>query len=242
MLQEWNKSIENYLNMLKLSIIIPVFNEKKTILEILKRIEAVELPNLEKEIIIIDDCSTDGSKEILKTLENKYQILYHINNQGKGAALRTGFKQATGDFLIIQDADLEYNPQEYLRLLEPIIQNKADIVYGSRNLKDNPRFKKTYYWGVIFISWLTNLLYGSKLTDVYTCYKVFKTPVLKNLDLKSNGFEFEAEVTTKALNKKYRILEIPINYCPRSFAEGKKINWKDGLAAVWHIIRFNLFQ
>ena len=224
--------------MFKLSIIIPVYNEEKTILEILERVEAVELPNLEKEIIIIDDCSTDGSKEILKTLEQKYKILYHPNNQGKGAALRTGFQQTWGDFLIIQDADLEYNPQEYPRLLEPIIQNKTDIVYGSRNLKDNPRFKRSYYWGVRLISWLTNVLYGSNLTDVYTCYKVFKTPLLKNLDLESNGFEFEEEVTIKALKKKYRILEIPISYFPRSLEEGKKIGWLDGLKAILTIIRY----
>lgn len=133
--------------MLKLSIIIPVYNEKETILEILKRVEDVRLFDFEKEIVIIDDYSNDGTKEILKTLEKKYKVFYHDKNQGKGAALRTGFKQAIGDFAIIQDADLEYSPSEYLRLLEPIIQNKADIVYGSRNLKRNPRFKKSYYWG-----------------------------------------------------------------------------------------------
>ncbi len=226
--------------MFKLSIVIPVYNERKTILEILKRVEAVQLPNLEKEIIIIDDGSRDGSREILKRLEQKYKILYQANNQGKGAALRTSFQQAKGDFLIIQDADLEYSPQEYPQLLEPLIQNKADIVYGSRNLKDNPRFKKSYYWGVRFISWLTNILYGSNLTDVYTCYKVFKTPILKNLDLESNGFEFEEEVTIKALKKKYRILEIPINYFPRSFKEGKKINWLDGVKAILIMIKYKI--
>jgi len=224
--------------MFKLSIVIPVYNEEKTILEILKRVEVVKLPNLEKEIIIIDDGSTDGTKEILKTLKQRYQILEHSHNQGKGAALRTGFKQATGDFLIIQDADLEYSPQEYPRLLELIIQNKADIVYGSRNLKDNPRFKKSYYWGVRLISWLTNVLYGSNLTDVYTCYKVFKRSILKNVDTVSNGFEFEEEVTIKALKKKYRILEIPINYFPRNVEEGKKINWLDGIKAILTIIKY----
>jgi len=224
--------------MFKLSIVIPVYNEEKTILEILKRVEAVKLPDLEKEIIIIDDGSRDGSREILKSLEQKYKILYHANNQGKGAALRTGFQQAKGDFLIIQDADLEYNPQEYHQLLEPIIQNKADIVYGSRNLKDNPRFKKSYYWGVRLISWLTNVLYGSNLTDVYTCYKVFKTPLLQDLELKSKGFEFEQEVTIKALKKKYRILEMPINYIPRSVKEGKKINWFDGVKAILTIVKY----
>ena len=224
--------------MFKLSIIIPVYNEKKTILEILKRVEAVELADLEKEIIIIDDGSRDGTKEILKGLEQKYKILYHTNNQGKGAALRTGFQQASGDFLIIQDADLEYSPEEYPQLLKPLIQSKADIVYGSRNLKYNPRFKKSYYWGVRFISWLTNILCGSNLTDVYTCYKVFKVPLLKDLDLQSKGFEFEQEVTVKALKKKYRILEISINYFPRSFKEGKKINWLDGVKAILTIIKY----
>jgi len=224
--------------MFKLSIIIPVYNEEKTILEILKRVESVKLTNFEKEIIVVDDGSTDGTKKILKTSEQRYQILEHSHNQGKGAALRAGFKQATGDFLIIQDADLEYNPQEYFQLLEPLIKNKADIVYGSRNLKNNPRFKKSYYWGVRLISWLTNILYGSNLTDVYTCYKVFKTPILKNLDLESNGFEFEEEVTIKALKKKFRILEIPINYFPRSFKEGKKISWLDGVKAILTMIKY----
>lgn len=224
--------------MLKLSIIIPVYNEEKTILEILKRIEAVELPNLEKKIIIVDDGSIDGTKEILKSFEGKYKIFYQANNQGKGAALRMGFKQASGDFLIIQDADLEYNPREYPQLLEPLIQNRADIVYGSRNLKDNPRFKKSYHWGVRFISWLISIIYGSNLTDTYTCYKVFKTPLLKNLDLVSNGFEFEAEVTIKALKKKYRILEVPISYSPRNVEEGKKINWLDGIKAILTIIKY----
>ena len=225
--------------MFKLSIVIPVYNERKTILEILRRVEEAELPGLEKEIIIIDDGSIDGSREILKSLEQKYQILYHDNNQGKGAALRTGFQQAKGDFLIIQDADLEYSPQEYYCLLEPIIQNKADIVYGSRNLKDNPRFKKSYYWGGRIISWLINIIYGSNLTDTYTCYKVFKTPLLKNLDLVSNGFEFEVEVTIKALKKKYRILEVPISYSPRNVEEGKKINWLDGIKAILAIIKYS---
>jgi len=225
--------------MKKLSIIIPVYNEKDTILEILKRVENVDIP-FKKEIIIIDDCSVDGTKEILKKLEGQYKILYHSKNQGKGAVLRTGFKQANGDFTLIQDADLEYDPQEYHQLLKPLIQNKADIVYGSRNLKDNPRFKKSYYWGVLFISWLTNILYGSKLTDVYTCYKVFKTPILKEMDLKSNGFEFEEEVTVKALKKKYRILEVPVSYCPRSFIEGKKINWRDGIKAILVMIKYRI--
>lgn len=224
--------------MFKLSIIIPVYNEEKTLLEVLKRIELAELPDFEKEIIIIDDYSTDNSRKILKGLKNDYQILYHAENLGKGAALRTGFDQASGDFLIVQDADLEYHPREYPRLLEPLVENKADIIYGSRNLKSNPRFKKRYYWGVVFISWLTNLFYRSNLTDVYTCYKVFKRPLLERLDLKSNGFEIEEEITAKALKANYRILEIPIDYCPRNIEEGKKINCFDGLKAILAIIKY----
>jgi len=224
--------------MSKLSIIIPIFNERETILEILRQVENVKLNDFQKEIILIDDGSTDGTKEILGTLSNRYKILYHSKNQGKGAACRTGFRQATGDYLIIQDADLEYSPQEYPQLLQPLIENRADIVYGSRNLKDNPRFKKTYYWGVLLISWLTNLCFDSHLTDVYTCYKVFKAPLLKNLDLESNGFEIEQEITTKVLKKKYRILEVPIKYQPRSFQEGKKINWLDGIKAILTLIKY----
>ena len=226
--------------MKKLSIIIPVYNEENTILEILKRVEAIEL-SLEKEIIIIDDGSTDGTKDLLKNLDqNKYKVIFQDKNQGKGAALRTGFKQATSDFMIIQDADLEYNPQEFPKLLKPIIQNKADVVYGSRNLKDNPRFKKSYYWGVLLISWLNNILYGSKLTDTYTCYKVFRASVLKDLNLESNGFEIEAELTAKLLKKKYRILEIPIDYSPRNVEEGKKINWLDGVKAILTMIKYKI--
>ncbi len=223
---------------MKLSIIIPIYNEKKTLLEILKQIENVNLGDVEKEIILIDDCSNDGTRDILKNLEDKYKVFYHKKNQGKGAALRTGFKQATGDILIIQDADLEYNPQEYPKLLEPLLKDEADIVYGSRNLKKNPRFSKLFYCGGLFLSFLNNFLYGSRLTDTYTCYKVFKSSVLKNLPTKSNGFEFEAEITAKALKKRYRIKEVAINYSPRSFIEGKKINWRDAIKGIWTIIKY----
>lgn len=223
---------------MKLSIVIPVYNEEKTLLEILKRIEKVNINDIEKEIILIDDFSTDNTKQILKKLENKYKVFYHKKNQGKGAALRTGFKNATGDFIIIQDADLEYNPQEYTKMLELLIKNKADIIYGSRNLKKNPRSKKTYYWGVLFLAFLNNILFKSKLTDTYTCYKMFKKDVLNDLSTKSNGFEWEAEITAKALKKGYKIKEIPIDYSPRSFKQGKKINWKDGIKGVYTIIKY----
>lgn len=223
---------------MKLSVIIPIYNEKKTLLKILKQIENVNLGDVKKEIILIDDCSNDGTKDILKNLEDKYEVFYHKENQGKGAALRTGFKQATGDFIIIQDADLEYNPQEYPKLLEPLLKDEADIVYGSRNLKKNPRFSKLFYCGGLFLSFLNNLFYGSHLTDTYTCYKIFKENVLKTIKTESNGFEFEAEITAKALKKRYRIREVAINYSPRSFTEGKKINWKDAIRGIWTIIKY----
>lgn len=223
---------------MKLSIIIPIYNEKKTLFEILKKVESVKLDNIDKEIILVDDCSIDGTKDILEKFESKYKVFYHKQNQGKGAALRTGFSQAVGDFIIIQDADLEYNPQEYSKLLEPLLKDEADIVYGSRNLKRNPRFKKTYYWGGLFLSFLNNIFYRSHLKDTYTCYKMFKNSVLKNLETKSNGFEFEAEITAKALKKGYRIKEVAINYYPRSFEEGKKIRWRDGLKGIWTIIKY----
>lgn len=223
--------------MKKLSIIIPVYNEKVTILETLRQVELIELPGIEKEIIIIDDGSNDGTGEILKNLENNYRVFYHSENKGKGAAIRIGFDQASGEIVIIQDADLEYSPKEYPGLLQPIIENKADIVYGSRELKDNLRFSWSYHWGARVITWLINFLYGSKLTDAYTCYKVFRTSFLKEFRLKSDGFEIEAELTIRALQNNCQIKEISISYFPRSVKEGKKINWRDGLKGVLFVIR-----
>jgi len=222
--------------MKRLSVIIPVYNEQATILEVLKRVEAIELPGIEKEIIIIDDGSNDGTRKILKNLENNYRVFYHPENKGKGAALQIGFKKATGELVIIQDADLEYTPAEYSNLFRPIIANQADVVYGSRELRDNPRFSQSYRWGVKFITWLINLFYGSQLTDAYTGYKVFKRDSLKEFRLKSDGFEIEAELTIRALQNNCRIKEIPISYFPRSAQEGKKINWRDGLKGVLFII------
>lgn len=224
--------------MKKVSIIIPIYNEKETLSKILQEVEKASTLGLTKELILIDDGSSDGTREILKSLEKKYRVFYQSENQGKGAALRIGFQKATGDIILIQDADLEYHPKEYPQLLRPILENKVDIVYGSRNLKYNPRSQKSYYWGGKLISWLTNFFYGSHLTDVYTCYKVFKTEILKEMELDSNGFEFEAEVTIKALKKNYKILEVPIDYFPRSFREGKKIKPKDGFIALWKIIKY----
>lgn len=228
--------------MRKISIVIPIYNERETLLKILEKVERADTLGLEKEIILVDDGSKDGTRDILKTLESKYRVIYHSKNQGKGGALRTGFGYAKGDIILIQDADLEYNPEEYPKLIQPILENRADAVYGSRNLKNNPRFRKSYYWGGILISWLTNLLYGSNLTDVCTCYKAFKAPVLKSFQLKSNGFDFDVEVTAKALKKKYKIIEVPINYYPRKIEEGKKIRPRDGLIAIWKILKYRLCQ
>ncbi|MBI2042729.1 MAG: glycosyltransferase family 2 protein, partial [Candidatus Nealsonbacteria bacterium] len=167
--------------MQKISIIIPVYNERKTLEEIIAKVEAAPVLGLDKEIVLVDDGSTDGTRDILRKFEARHHIVYHQKNQGKGAALRTGFMEATGDIVLIQDADFEYDPGEFPKLLQPILENKADIVYGSRNLQRNPRFRRSYYWGSIIISKMTNLFYGCHLTDVYTCYKAFKTPILKKM-------------------------------------------------------------
>jgi glycosyltransferase involved in cell wall biosynthesis len=227
---------------MKLSIIIPVFNEKKTILEILKKIEKVNLANLnfEKEIIIVDDGSTDGTREILENLKEKYKIVFHDKNQGKGMAIRTALERVSGDFVIIQDADLEYDPQNYLKLLKFALENKAEVVYGSRRL--NPQNKQYsdpfFFLGGIVLSWLANFLYNIKITDEPTCYKLFKTETLKSIPLKCQRFEFCPEVTAKIAKRKIKIYEVPISYYPRHKKEGKKINWRDGFQAIWTLIKY----
>ena len=229
---------------MKLSIIVPVYNEEKTIEEIIRRIEAVSLP-LEKEIILVEDGSTDGTREILKDLEKKYLVIYHPENYGKGQAIRSGLEEAKGDIILIQDADLEYSPKDYPELLRPILENKTEVVFGSRYLRKNykiPNAYFLYYLGNKLTNWLLNLLYGSKLTDPWTCYKVFKGGVLKDLDLKSNCFEIEIEMTVKTLKKKYKILEVPVDYLPRKIKEGKKIRWwRDGFKGLFTIIKYRIF-
>lgn len=229
--------------MKKLSIIIPVFNEKNTILEILDRVEKSELPNnLEKEIIIIDDFSTDGTRELLKDLSGKYKIIYQEKNFGKGAAVKSGFKEAGGDIIIIQDADLEYNPEEYKKLLEPILKGEASVVYGSRFAEKHKPKYQLFYWGNIFLSFLFSILYGQKVSDMETCYKVFKKEVLRGVEIKSNRFNFEPEITAKIIKAGYRIKEIPISYASRSFSEGKKIGWHDGVSAIYALIKYRFFN
>jgi len=232
--------------MSKLSIIIPIYNEKNTISELLSRVEKVNIGPIKKEIIIVDDCSTDGTREILKGIENKYRVLYQSKNQGKGAALRVGFKEATGDIILIQDADLEYDPDEYFKLIKLIIDNEADVVYGSRFTGIGPH-RVLFYWhnlGNRFLTTLSNIFTNLNLTDMETCYKVFKKKVINEIlpKLKSNRFGFEPEITARIARANYRVYEVGISYHGRTYKEGKKINWKDGIKAFFSIIYFNLFS
>ncbi len=230
---------------MKLSIIVPVYNEKNTIHEILKRVEDVRLPDIEKEIIIVDDGSSDGTRDVLKTLEQKYRVVYHPQNMGKGMALRTGFAQAQGEIILVQDADLEYNPQNYPALLKPILNNEADVVYGSRFL--NRKFHHVFFLSELankFLTWFSNVLTGFRLTDMWTGYKVFSKAAIKEIlpHLTAKRFEIEPELTAWISKKKYRIHEVPLSFMGenRTLAEGKKITWQDGLYSLWHMIRFNL--
>jgi len=223
-----------------ISIIIPVFNEKKTVEEIIHRVKAVPF---NKEIIIVDDGSSDGTKEILKKIVDPLiNIFYHKKNYGKGRAVRTGLEKASGDIILIQDADLEYNPREYPQLLKPILENKAEVVYGSRFRGEG---KSMFFWHAVgnnFLTFVTNLLYNTTLTDMETCYKVMKKEVLEGVTLKSNKFNIEPELTAKILKKRYRIYEVPISYAGREYSEGKKITWRDGLIALWTLIKYRFFN
>ena len=231
---------------MKLSVVIPVYNEVNTIHALLNAVNAVEIFGLEKEIVIVDDFSTDGTRDVLKKLNpSNYRIFYQEKNQGKGAAIRRGFAEATSDFIIIQDADLEYNPQEYKFLLEPLLEGKADVVYGSRFVGDRPH-RVLFFWHYVgnkLLTILSNMFTGINLTDMETCYKAFTKEALQKIlpTLKSNRFTIEPEITARIAQKKLRIYEVGISYSGRTYAEGKKINWKDGLSALWAIIKFNLF-
>lgn len=229
----------------KVSIVIPVFNEQKTIRQIIERVTKISFNNLEKEIIVVDDGSNDKTREILRTINDKnIKIFYHQKNQGKGAALQTGFKAVTGDIIIIQDADLEYNPQDYHDLIKPILANQADVVYGSRFVGDKPH-RVLYFWHYVgnkLVTLLTNSFSNLNLTDVETCYKVFRRQVLDNINLKEKRFDFEPEFTIKAARQKFRFYEVGISYTGRTYEEGKKINIKDGLRAIWCIIKYGIFN
>jgi len=228
---------------MKVSIVIPVYNERSTITEILRRVQAVKLA-VAREIIVVDDYSQDGTRDVLRRLKRPgLKIAYHEKNQGKGAALQTGFSQATGDIILIQDADLEYNPQEYPALLAPILDGRADVVYGSRFLGGPHRV--LFFWHYvanIVLTTFCNMMSNLNLTDMETCYKVFKKDILKKVHLRSQRFGFEPEITLKLSKLRCRIYEVPISYSGRDYTEGKKIGWKDGLAAIFHILRYKFFD
>ena len=227
---------------MKLSVVIPVYNEKKTLNELILRVEAV---SIDKEVIIIDDASTDGTRDLLKKYEERegFKVIYQPKNKGKGAALRAGFEIAKGEVIIIQDADLEYNPKDFHVLLEPIFDKRADVVYGSRFLGGSHRV--LFFWHYLankFLTTLSNMFTNINLTDMETGYKAFRREVIESISLKSNRFGFEPEFTMKVAQRKFVIYEVPISYDGRDYSEGKKINWKDGVAALWFILRFRFFN
>lgn len=229
----------------KLSIVIPIYNEAEHLEEILRQIEAVEI-GMEKELILVDDCSTDGTRDILKKLEesteNTAKIFYHDINRGKGATVRTGFEHISGDITLVQDADLEYDPNDYPKLLEPILEDRADVVYGSRFMEGRQEGLLRSYLANRFLTFLANVVNGTNLTDMETCYKVIKTDILKDISLSSDRFGFEPEITAKLAKRKCKIIDVPISYRGRDYDEGKTVSWKDGIAAVIHIFRFRFFS
>ncbi|MDH3346542.1 MAG: glycosyltransferase family 2 protein [Desulfobulbaceae bacterium] len=228
----------------KLSIVIPVYNEINSLEKVLRMVRAVTLP-MEKEIIIVDDCSTDGTRELMKNMfASDLLTVFHPVNQGKGAALRTGFAKASGEIVLIQDADLEYDPTEYPKLLAPILEGKADVVYGSRFVGSKAH-RVLYFWHMVgnrFLTLISNMLTNLNLTDMETCYKVFRLEVVQAITIEENRFGFEPEITAKVAKTRCRIYEVGISYSGRTYREGKKIGWRDGISALRCILKYNLFS
>ena len=224
-----------------LSVVMPVFNERNTIEEIIQRVLAVRM---RIQLIVVDDVSTDGTTEILERLqkEHGFLLLRQPRNGGKGAALRRGFQAVTGDLVLIQDADLEYSPEEYPLLTELIVAGRADVVYGSRFLGRHRVFLLTHYMGNRLLTMIANILYNTMLTDMETCYKVMRTDVLRSMELRSNGFGIEPEITAKVFKRRYRVYEIPISYDGRGYDEGKKITWRDGVVALWVLVKYRFTE
>ena len=235
--------------MIKLSIIMPVYNEEKTVKKVIDRIKKIKLDNIAKEIIVVDDCSKDNTSNILKNIKGKsIRIFHHRENMGKGAAIRTALKNCTGDIILIQDADLEYNPNEYKKLLKPILQKNADVVYGSRlgAIRKNPEnligMYKLHYIGNLLLTFFTNLLYNSRISDMETGYKVFRKNVIGDINLRSKRFDFEPEITAKILKKNFKIHEVPIIFTARKFKEGKKITLLDGIRAAYYLLKYRFLD
>ena len=224
-----------------LSVVMPVFNERATIEEIIPRVLAVPV---RIELIVVDDCSTDGTRDLLTALQKQhtFKLIFQPQNGGKGSALRRGFQEVTGDLVVIQDADLEYSPEELPELIELICKGRADVVYGSRFLGRHRVFLFTHYLGNRLLTSITNVLYNTMLTDMETCYKVMRTEVLRSFSVESNGFGIEPELTAKIFKRHYRVYEIPISYDGRGYEEGKKITWRDGIVALWVLLKFRFTE
>jgi glycosyltransferase involved in cell wall biosynthesis len=222
----------------KLSVIVPVFDERNTVVEILRRMRAVELP-VDLEIVVVDDGSADGTRDVLRQLaDSTVRVITHPQNRGKGAAIRSGLEHVTGDLVLVQDADLEYDPEDWPKLLNPILRGKAQVVYGSRFTGERRNMLFLHWVGNRFLSLVTNVLYNTTLSDMETCYKLFDRTVLDGMTLHAMRFDFEPEVTAKVLRRGIRIYEVPISYTGREFDEGKKITWRDGFVALWTLVKY----
>lgn len=226
------------------SIIIPVYNEVNTLADVLNAVEAADFAGMEKQIVLVDDGSSDGTRDLLETYRDKHLVIFKEKNEGKGSAVRVGIENASGDVIVIQDADLEYDPADYTALLRLILDGKADVAYGTRFCDKNKTddFLLHHYWGNKIITWAADIIYNARLTDVETCYKAFKADCMKDIRLKENTFAFDPEITAKLLKRKFRFAEAPVSYKGRGFDEGKKISWKDGFSALKALIKYRFTE